>query len=342
MQEMQDNLQKIANAYQTLQQMPDVQVGQTPKTEVWKDGKVKLYRYEPTNPIKTTIPVLINYALVNRYEMMDLQSDRSFMKNLLDAGIALYILDYGYPTMADQYNTMEDYLNWIDDAVEYIHTTHKISQVNLMGICQGGTFATIYAALYPQKVKNLVTLVAPFDFSTNEGLLFSWSKSMDIDKMVDGYRNIPGSFLNTGFDMLKPMMKINKMKGLTDMLEEPSKAENFMRMEKWIADSPDQAGECFRKFVKDLYQGNKLIKGEFEIFGRIVNLKDITMPLLNIYATEDHLVPPASTIPLNDYVGSKDKELYKFAGGHIGVFVGGRSQKELAPAVSSWLLTRDK
>jgi polyhydroxyalkanoate synthase len=53
------------------------------------------------------------------------------------------------------------------------------------------------------------------------------------------------------------------------------------------------------------------------------------------------LVPPASTIPLNDYVGSKDKELYKFQGGHIGVFVGGRSQKELAPAVAEWLKKRD-
>ena len=64
--------------------------------------------------------------------------------------------------------------------------------------------------------------------------------------------------------------------------------------------------------------------------------------LLNIYATEDHLVPPAATIPLNDLVGSKDKELYSFKGGHIGVFAGGKSQKELAPAVTEWLKKRDK
>jgi polyhydroxyalkanoate synthase len=66
------------------------------------------------------------------------------------------------------------------------------------------------------------------------------------------------------------------------------------------------------------------------------------MPVLNIYATEDHLVPPAATIPLNDHIGSKDHELYKFPGGHIGVFVGNRSQKELAPAVAKWLMNRDK
>ena len=73
-----------------------------------------------------------------------------------------------------------------------------------------------------------------------------------------------------------------------------------------------------------------------------VNLKNLSAPLLNIYATEDHLVPPAATKPLNDLVGSTDKELYSFKGGHIGVFVGSRSQKELAPAVAEWLKKRDK
>ena len=75
--------------------------------------------------------------------------------------------------------------------------------------------------------------------------------------------------------------------------------------------------------------------------GKKVNLKNLTAPLLNIYAEQDHLVPPAATIPLNDFVGSTDKELYKFKGGHIGVFVGGKSQKELAPAVTDWLKKRD-
>ena len=86
---------------------------------------------------------------------------------------------------------------------------------------------------------------------------------------------------------------------------------------------------------------NKLINGELIIGKKKVNLKNITMPVLNIYATEDHLVPPSATIPLNDYIGSKDKETYSFKGGHIGVFTGNRSQKELAPAVISWLKKRD-
>jgi polyhydroxyalkanoate synthase len=122
-----------------------------------------------------------------------------------------------------------------------------------------------------------------------------------------------------------------------DMLEDQAKLLNFLRMEKWKADCPDLAGEMFRKYIKDLWQENKLIKGELEIGGRIVDLKNVTMPFLNIYATEDNIIPNNSTIPVNDLIGSKDKELYAFPGGHIGVFVGAKSQKELAPKVAKWV-----
>ena len=93
--------------------------------------------------------------------------------------------------------------------------------------------------------------------------------------------------------------------------------------------------------MKDCYQDNKLIKGELRVGDRLVDLRNITMPLLNIYASADHLVPPAATRPLNDYVGTADKTLYEFKGGHIGVFVGSKSQKELAPTIATWLHDRD-
>jgi len=184
-------------------------------------------------------------------------------------------------------------------------------------------------------------LVAPFDFSTNDGLLFSWSKNMNVDALIDTYRVIPGDFLNAGYLMLMPFtLNIRKYVDMLDLIEDKEKILNFLRMEKWIFDSPGQAGECLRQFIKDCYQQNKLVKGELKVGDRVVNLRDITMPLLNIFASADHLVPPSATKPLNDLVGSTDKSLYEFKGGHIGVFVGTKSQKELAPAISQWLHER--
>ncbi len=333
---------KMVNGYDNLVHAEKVEVATTPKDLVFKVDKVKLYRYKRDTPSKFKTPLVISYALVNRFDMMDIQPDRSFIRNLLDLGLDIYMIDWGYPTRADKDVTMDDYVNWfLNDIVDFVRKDNDVDAINLLGVCQGGTLSLIYSALHPTKIKNLITLVTPVDFSTNDGLLFRWAKDINFDRLVDSYGTIPGEFLNNGFSMLKPMMKVSKYMNVVDTMQDKDKMMNFLRMEKWINDSPNQSGECFRQFMKDLYQQNKLFKGELEVGGKKVSLKNVSMPLLNIYASEDHLVPPAATIPLNDLVGTKDKELYKFPGGHIGVFVGSRSQKELAPAVAKWLKTRD-
>jgi polyhydroxyalkanoate synthase subunit PhaC len=335
---------KVLKSYEVLNQVQDVDIATTPKTAVYKEDKLTLYRYDRDTEATYKTPVLVVYALVNTYKMLDLQPDRSYVKNLLNAGLDVYLIDWGFPSKSDRYLSIEDYVcGYINNCVDFVRKKNRVEKINILSICQGGTLSVIYTSLYPNKIKNLVTHVTPVDFNTNDGLLFRWSKDMDFDKLVDANHGIiPGDFLNQGFDMLKPMMKVQKQQALAGSLEDKDKLMNFLRMERWISESPDQAGECFRQFMKDLYQKNKLVKGELEVAGKKVNLKNITCPLLNIYATEDHLVPPAATIPLNDYVGSNDKELYSFKGGHIGVFVGGKSQKELAPAVTDWLKKRDK
>ncbi|MCX6311607.1 MAG: class III poly(R)-hydroxyalkanoic acid synthase subunit PhaC [Bacteroidetes bacterium] len=340
--EMTETTKKLVSGYDNLVHVDKVEIATTPKELVFKVDKIKLFRYVRETPAKFKTPVIVSYALVNRFEMMDIQPDRSFIKNLLDLGLDIYMIDWGYPTRADKDVTMDDYVNWfLNDIVDFVRKNNDVESVNLMGVCQGGTLSLIYSALHPKKIKNLITLVTPVDFATNDGLLFRWAKDMNFDRIVDTHGTVPGEFLNSGFSQLKPMMNVNKYKSMVDIMQDKDKLMNFLRMEKWINDSPDQSGECYRQFMKDLYQQNKLAKGELELGGQKVNLKNVTMPLLNIYASEDHLVPPAATIPLNELVGTKDKQLYKFPGGHIGVFVGSRSQKELAPAVSKWLKDRD-
>jgi polyhydroxyalkanoate synthase len=110
-----------------------------------------------------------------------------------------------------------------------------------------------------------------------------------------------------------------------------------MRMEKWIFDSPDQAGETFRQFIKDFFQQNKLMKGEVEIGDNTVDLKKVTMPVLNVYAEQDHLVPPDASKALKGCVGTKDYSELSFPGGHIGIYVSGKAQKTIPPAIGEWL-----
>lgn len=333
---------KLMKGAESLMEIEEVDVGTAPKDLVYQQDKVKLYHYKQQGKVTCSVPVVIVYALVNREYMLDLQPDRSIVRNLLNHGMDLYIISWGYPTQADRYLSLDDYINdYLNDCVDHVRETSGSDKVNLMGICQGGTFSAMYAAIYPEKVQNLVTLVTPIDFSIKDGLLFSWSKGLPIDAIVDTFGIISGDFMNNGFLMLRPfLLNISKYVDMLNVVENKKALLNFLRMEQWIFDSPSQAGETIRQFTKDMYQENKLVKGELKIGDKEVNLKNVTMPLLNIFASADHIVPPSSTKVLNDLVSSTDKELYEFRGGHIGVFVGSKSQKELAPAISEWLHKR--
>ncbi|MBO5730312.1 MAG: class III poly(R)-hydroxyalkanoic acid synthase subunit PhaC [Treponema sp.] len=314
------------------------------KEEVLRIGKMRLFHYKPVVTGKKLVktPLLITYALVNRQYMMDIQPDRSVIKSFLEGGLDVYVIDWGYPTAEDMYMSMDDYINWyMDDCVDYIRKAHKADKVNLLGVCQGGTFSTIYSALNPDKIKNLVTMVVPIDFSGNDALLFRWSKFMNIDSLVDAYGVVPGDIMNFAYLILKPLeLTMNKYISMVDKMDDPEFMKNFMRMEKWVFDSPDQAGETLRQFIKDMYQGNKLIKNELVLGGKQVNLKNITMPLLCACAEYDHLVPLSASRPLLDAVGSTDTQFISFKTGHIGMYVSSQSQKTIAPQIVEWLTSR--
>jgi polyhydroxyalkanoate synthase len=326
----------------TLLNTEDVELARSPKDLVFQEDTVKLFRFRPKREDLCPVPLLISYALVNRETMMDLEEGRSLINNLLALGLDIYIITWGYPARMDRFITLDDYIDiYLDDCVDFIREQRSLEKINLLGVCQGGTFSGIYTALHPEKIRNLVTMVAPFDFDTEDGLLNVWSRHMDVDLMVDTLGNIPGDFMNLGFLMLKPFqLMMDKYIGLVEGADDPAIVRSFLRMEKWIFDSPDQAGEAFRKFLNELYKKNSLMKGELEIGGRNVDMKRIDMPVFNVYAEQDHLVPPACSRPLKGMISSTDYSEKSFPVGHIGMYVSSRSQRELAPAIAGWLRER--
>ena len=334
--------ENLAHGMTNLMNLGEISTGVTPFEVVYEEDKLKLLHYEGKSAPTNKIPLLIVYALVNRPYMTDIQENRSTIKGLLDAGQDVYLIDWGYPDASDQYMTMDDYINgYLDRCVDEIRYQHKVDKINLLGICQGGAFSLCYSSLHPDKVKNLITMVTPVDFKTPDNMLSQWIQNVDIDQLVDTLGNIPGELLNWTFLNLKPYQLMGqKYLGMVDVMGDSQNLKNFMRMEKWIFDSPDQAGETFRQFTKDFFQQNKLLKGEVQLGKRKVNLKNITMPLLNIYADQDHLVPPDASRALKGATGSTDYSELSFHGGHIGIYVSGKAQKTIPPAIGEWLMLR--
>ncbi len=340
MQEVMGYSQKLSHGLKNLMDVGEISTGVSPKTAVYHEDKLTLFRFDqPKDAIPSKVPLLIVYALVNRPYMTDIQENRSTVKALMDAGQDVYLIDWGYPDRADRFLTLDDYINgYLDRCVDVIRERHRVDKINILGICQGGTFSLCYSAMHPDKVKNLVTMVTPVDFQTPDNMLSHWVQRVDADLVVDTMGNVPGEMLNWTFLNLKPYQLMGqKYLGLLDTLDDPEQLKNFLRMEKWIFDSPDQAGEAFRQFIKDFYQQNKLLKGGLEIGDEEVKLKNITMPVLNIFAEQDHLVPPDASRAMRGKLGTKDYTELSFPGGHIGIYVSGKAQKTVPPAIGKWL-----
>jgi len=335
---------KFAAGLKTLPEVAghDVHYGATAKQEVWRDGKVVLYRFVGESKPTAKIPLLIVYALVNRPYMVDLQSDRSLVRNLLARGEDVYLIDWGYPDRSDRFLELGDYINrFIDGAVDHLRESSGLDAINLLGICQGGAFSLCYSSLHPEKVKNLVTMVTPVDFHTGDNMLSCWTRDLDVDLFVDTLGNVPADLMNASYLMLKPFrLNLQKYVGLIDILDDEHAVEDFLRMEQWIFDSPDLAGEAFRQFIKQFYQGNGFVNGGIEIDGEAVDLGFVDMPVLNIYAEQDHLVPPDASRALKKLVGTDDYSELSFRGGHIGIYVSGRAQREVPGAIHDWLAAR--
>ena len=186
-------------------------------------------------------------------------------------------------------------------------------------------------------------MVTPVDFHTPENMLAGWARQLDVDLMVDTLGNVPADVMNWCYLTLKPYrLLVQKYVALVDILEDKRALEDFLRMETWIFDSPDLAGEAFREFIKQFYQANGFVNGGVRVGGRTVDLKSIDMPVLNVYAEQDHLVPPSASKPLRGLVGTKDYSELSFRGGHIGIYVSGRAQRDIPQGIHDWLSPRSQ
>jgi polyhydroxyalkanoate synthase len=341
--EMEELQGKAQRAREILLGSLNTEIAATPFDVVYREDRVRLKHYRPKTTSALKTPLLIVYALINRETMLDLQPDRSVIQTFLKNGLEVYMMDWGYPTRKDRFLTIEDHVcGSMNNAVDFIRERHGLDEINLMGICMGGSFCVMYTALFPEKIRNLNTTVTPTHFDTDQGLLHVWMRRLDADRMVETYGNIPGDLMNFGFLLLNPArLVIDKYRGLLESINDKEFVENFVRMEKWIFDSPDVPGETFRQFVQDCYRENLLIQSRMKLGSRIVDLKKIEMPLLNVYARHDHLVPPDSSRYLTQAVGSTDVEDVCLDTGHIGIYVSSKTQKEFAPKVIQWLKERD-
>jgi polyhydroxyalkanoate synthase len=188
-------------------------------------------------------------------------------------------------------------------------------------------------------------MAAGLCFTGNGGVLELWGDEdyYSPEAVTDAFGNVPADFLDVGFALMDPVDNyLTKYVRLFDNIDDDDFVENFARMEQWINDGIDVAGETYRQFLEDVYQENKLAENELEIGGKHVDLDEITMPVLQIVGEYDHLIPPEASTPFNELVASDDVTTMNFPTGHIGLSVSSRSHGQLWPDVCDWFEARSQ
>lgn len=342
--EVQEAYRKLEKVRNILYTAGNIGVGETPNEILAETRAYRLLHYQQMVSKTVRTPILVVYALINRSYVLDLQSDKSWIRSLLSQGFDVYLIDWKTPTAADKYVSFDDYVNcYIDDCVETVLTRNKVEKLTLHGYCMGGTMSTMYTALHQDRVRNLAVIAPVIDGQKDSTIIANLAKNMDVDKMLQIIGNLPSEQLYALYSTLKPFKQgINKYSNFLQNLDNEQFVGNFLRLEKWLYDTPPIAGETFRQWISDIYQKNLLVNNEMKLRDKVVDLSTIKVPLLNIIAEEDHLVSPECSAPLNDVVSSTDKRLMKFHTGHVGLIASLYSQNNVLPKVGQWLMARSQ
>jgi polyhydroxyalkanoate synthase len=341
---LEENSRKVRKTRDLLHTAGNIDVG-TLSHEVLEETRLyKLLHYRPLVSRTAKTPILVVYALMNKSYILDLQPDKSWLRSLLSQGFNVYLIDWKTPTSIDKYVSFDDYVNYyIDDCVDLVKKENSVERLTLHGYCLGSTMAAMYTSLHQEKVRNLVTIAPIIDTENDKTVLANFARYLDVKTITDILGNFPREYLYGCFSMLKPFKQgANKYLNLVENIDNAKFVQNFLRMEKWLYDTPSIAGETFRQWIEDIYQKNLLVKNEMWIGENLVDLSKINVPLLNIVAEEDHLVSPQCSVALNDSVSSMDKRLMHFHTGHVGLIASSYSQNNVLPKVGQWLRVRSQ
>lgn len=309
-------------------------VGVTPAEVVWQRGRMTLLRYEGG---RQGVPLLMVPSLINQHYILDLQPGKSLVEFLLGRGFDVFMIRWGRPGAEERHLTFDDHIELLlGGAAAAVQRMTGAAEIHLLGYCVGGILTTIYGALHQDRLVSMINLATPVDFHRG-GTLATWmdSRYMNVDLLVDALGNIPWPLMQVPFHLLKPTAQASKLVYVADRLWDDRFLDSFMALETWANDNVSFPGECYRRYIRDLYQRNLLVKGELTIGGRRVDLGRITCPLLNVAAHEDHIVPLESARALSALVPQTQEEIV--GGGHIGAVVGYRASKTLWPRMAGFM-----
>ncbi len=336
------NLLRMKNFADLMLNPKEPPIGPTPRQEVYRKNKSRLYRYESLRKYRTPLLFVPNLGISRPY-IFDLIPGGSFIEHNAREGFDFYLLDWGVFGPEDNSLTIDDCVTRIlPRMARKVLESSGARELSMLGYCMGAPLSACFLALHPDvPVKNFINMAGPIDFS-KAGLFRRWldKQYFDADRFVDALGQIPAEMVKAGFKLLKPTMDLSAGLSLWWNLWNDEYVRSYRALNKWANEYVAFPGEFFRQWVKEFYQENRLIRGELRLGGKPVRLETIRCPLFVVGAQEDYIAPPACVRALIDAVGSRDKEYVELPGGHISLIAGRAASRHCWPKVSGWLAPR--
>ncbi|MEM2140251.1 alpha/beta fold hydrolase [Nitrososphaera sp.] len=308
----------------------------TPSDVVLTNGKTRLLHYRVDGQ-KKGAPLLVIYAPINRYHILDIEPEKSVVRRLASGGLDTYLLDWGHPGPGDDSLSLKDYVGYVEAAVDFIKKSGA-EKVSILGYCWGGIMALIYSALHADSVNRLALMAVPVDTSQDDTILAHWARALDSDRIAEEFGHMDGQMLDLGFILRNPpRFAFDKYVRFFEKMHDRGFVDTFTAVERWLYNTPPIPGNLYRDIINGCYKRNALFKGEMALDGMKVDLSKIDVPVLAIAAEHDDLASPASTLAVLGAVSSKDKDSMRMPGGHVGLCVSASAHKSLWPQVARWL-----
>lgn len=270
----------------------------------------------------------------------DYHAGQSLVETLLTNGLRRVLLtDWKSATPEMKDYDIDNYLAELNVCVDELG-----GAVNLVGLCQGGWMAAMYAARYPQKVASLVLAGAPIDTQAGEGPLKRMVNELPpgfYEEMVAaGGGLMRGRFMLEGWKSMHPEEQyVDKYLELYEHIDEPDYVSKKETFERWYENPIDLPGRWYLQAVNQLFRENRLAKGEFVGLGRRLSLADIRCPAYLLAGEADDITPKEQVFAAEHLLGTPKAKIAKalVPGGHVGLFMGARTLREHWPRIARWI-----
>jgi polyhydroxyalkanoate depolymerase len=290
---------------------------------------------------KDEIPTLVLPPYAGHLSTIaDFDKRQSLIETLRKMALSrVYCVDWHSATDETKNFDVDSYLSELLVAVG-----HLGGRVNLVGLCQGGWMAAIYAARFPEQVAALVCAGAPLDTQAGNGAIRDLANALPMSfyesLVAAGGGVMKGEFMLEGFKGMHPEQHmINKYLALYQHIDDPKYLERTEAFERWYQNTLDLPGRWYLQVIEQLFKENKFARGEFSALGQTVGLRNVACPVYLLAGSTDDITPKEQVFNAASYLGTPSEKIAKdlAQGGHIGLFMGSRALQENWPKIAGWI-----